>query len=178
MLPNRDAVPVFLAFNSVVYELTFRGRICARTIYQYSQPIFQSRLRTVPFQSTNSSVPGPNTECPLVRVDRTVSGDVMAVKPSGTSYNNNDVAGGRPASGAHERWIRRATARNCDCHSVASFIVDAQYQHRADRATILHHQRNTYESTTTQPCIPPGSLNRVPASAGIKAGMSPLPGGR
>ena len=30
----------------------------------------------------------------------------------------------------------------------------------------------------TQPCIPPGSLNRVPASAGVRAGMSPLPGGR
>jgi len=33
-------------------------------------------------------------------------------------------------------------------------------------------------SRSTQPCIPPGSLNRVPASAGVKAGMSPLPGGR
>ena len=31
---------------------------------------------------------------------------------------------------------------------------------------------------STQPCIPPGSLNRVPASAGVKAGRSPLPGGR
>ena len=32
---------------------------------------------------------------------------------------------------------------------------------------------------STQPCIPPGPLNRVPASAaGVKAGMSPLPGGR
>jgi len=31
---------------------------------------------------------------------------------------------------------------------------------------------------STQPCIPPGSLNRVPASAGVKAEMSPLPGGR
>ena len=31
---------------------------------------------------------------------------------------------------------------------------------------------------STQPCIPPGSLNRVPASAGVKAGISPLPGGR
>ena len=30
----------------------------------------------------------------------------------------------------------------------------------------------------TQPCIPPGSLNRVPASAGVRAGTSPLPGGR
>jgi len=31
---------------------------------------------------------------------------------------------------------------------------------------------------STQPCIPPVSLNRVPALAGVKAGMSPLPGGR
>ena len=31
---------------------------------------------------------------------------------------------------------------------------------------------------STQPCILPGSLNRVPASAGARAGMSPLPGGR
>jgi len=31
---------------------------------------------------------------------------------------------------------------------------------------------------STQPCIPSGSLNRVPASAEIKAGKSPLPGGR
>ena len=30
---------------------------------------------------------------------------------------------------------------------------------------------------STQPCIPPGSLNRV-ASAGLRAGMSPLPGGK
>ena len=31
---------------------------------------------------------------------------------------------------------------------------------------------------STQPCIPPGSLNRVPAWAGLRAGMSPLPAGR
>jgi len=31
---------------------------------------------------------------------------------------------------------------------------------------------------STQPCIPPGSLNRVAASAGVKTGMSPLSGGR
>jgi len=29
---------------------------------------------------------------------------------------------------------------------------------------------------TTQPCIHPGLLNRVPASAGVKAGKSPLLG--
>ena len=32
--------------------------------------------------------------------------------------------------------------------------------------------------TVKDVCIPPGSLNRVPASAGVKAGMSPLSGGR
>jgi len=31
---------------------------------------------------------------------------------------------------------------------------------------------------STQPCIPAGSLNRVSASAGVRAGMSPLQGGR
>ena len=31
---------------------------------------------------------------------------------------------------------------------------------------------------STQPCIPPGSVKRVPASVGVTAGMSPLPGGR
>ena len=30
-------------------------------------------------------------------------------------------------------------------------------------------------TSSTQPCIPSGSLNRVPASARVKAGMSPLP---
>ena len=31
---------------------------------------------------------------------------------------------------------------------------------------------------SVQLCIPPGSLNRVSASAGVKAGMEPLSGGR
>jgi len=31
---------------------------------------------------------------------------------------------------------------------------------------------------STQPCIYPGSLNRVPDSAEVRAGLSPLPGGR
>ena len=37
----------------------------------------------------------------------------------------------------------------------------------------LRYVHVSYRST--QPCIPPGSLNRVPASAEVKAGMSPLP---
>ena len=31
---------------------------------------------------------------------------------------------------------------------------------------------------STQPCIPPGSFDRVSSSGGVKAGMSHLPGGR
>ena len=37
---------------------------------------------------------------------------------------------------------------------------------------------DAYTFRSTQPCIAPGSLNRVPASAGLRAGMLPLPGGR
>ena len=41
--------------------------------------------------------------------------------------------------------------------------------------TILVRNKPT---RSTQPCIPPGSFNQVPASAGVKAGMSFLSGGR
>ena len=37
--------------------------------------------------------------------------------------------------------------------------------------------RHLQLSHITRPCIPPGPQNRVPASAGVKAGMSPLSGG-
>jgi len=43
---------------------------------------------------------------------------------------------------------------------------------------VYHHGVYNQPTRLIQPCIPPGSLNRVPASAGVKAGMSPLPGGR
>ena len=45
------------------------------------------------------------------------------------------------------------------------------YIHSKHMAIVAH-------TRSTQPCIPPGSLNRVPASAGVRAGTSPLPGGR
>ena len=45
-------------------------------------------------------------------------------------------------------------------------------------ADVLTKTRGPVSLSATQPCIPPGSLNRVPASAGVLAGMSPLPGGR
>ena len=43
------------------------------------------------------------------------------------------------------------------------------------RFTILVCNKPT---RSTQPCIPLGSLNQLPTSAGVKAGMSPLLGGR
>jgi len=40
-----------------------------------------------------------------------------------------------------------------------------------------HWLRLTAVPRSTQPCIPSRSLNRVPASIGVGAGMSLLPGG-
>ena len=42
----------------------------------------------------------------------------------------------------------------------------------------VYHLGSKKPARLTQPCTPPGSLNRVPTSAGVKAGLSPLPGGR
>jgi len=61
--------------------------------------------------------------------------------------------------------------------------VGRKFSHRHDNPVIVGVVRWLSASDTagyrsTQPCIPPGSLNRIPASAGVKAGMSPLSGGR
>jgi len=53
-----------------------------------------------------------------------------------------------------------------------SAILRALSQYHPTLLSTTHH------SISTQPCILPGSLNRVPASAGVRAGMSPLPDGR
>jgi len=47
--------------------------------------------------------------------------------------------------------------------------------HRTSRVNYLGMEQ---PPRSTQPCISPGSLNRVPASAGVKAGKPLLPGGR
>jgi len=44
--------------------------------------------------------------------------------------------------------------------------------------SLRHGLRLTAVPRSTQTCIPSRSLNRVPALAGVRAGMSPLPGGR
>jgi len=51
-------------------------------------------------------------------------------------------------------------------------------QSRQRRVAVLGNLFTPIVRRSTQPCIPSGSLNLVPASAGVKAGKSPLPGGR
>jgi len=51
-------------------------------------------------------------------------------------------------------------------------------QLRRFRVAVLGKLFTSIVPRPTQPCIPLGSLNRVPASAWVKAGKSPLPGGR
>jgi len=55
---------------------------------------------------------------------------------------------------------------------------ESQSQSRRGRVAVLGKLFAPSVPRSTQPCIPSGSLNRVPASAGVKAGKSPLPGGR
>jgi len=51
-------------------------------------------------------------------------------------------------------------------------------QSRRCRVAVLGKLVTPIVPRSTQPCIPSGPLNRVPASAGVKAGKSPLLGGR
>ena len=46
------------------------------------------------------------------------------------------------------------------------------------KCSLGHGLHLTAVRRSTRPCIPSGSLNRVPASSGVRAGLSPLPGGR
>ena len=54
----------------------------------------------------------------------------------------------------------------------------SQTRAQTTHTSTTHRHTYTHSPRSTQPCIPPGSLNRVPASAGVTAGMSPLPGDR
>jgi len=87
------------------------------------------------------------------------------------------------------RFPRYATAKHSkDLHSLA--LRREQLASRKLGVTRLstngmsfyspaaEHHRSTFAGRSTQSCISSSSLNRVPASAGVKAGMSPLPGGR
>jgi len=71
--------------------------------------------------------------------------------------------------------------RRSDTLCTSGFMDDVIFAHQprlARRRRPAEAQCTPSTTRSTQPCIPLGSLNRVPASAGVRAGMSPLPGGR
>jgi len=78
-------------------------------------------------------------------------------------HNQNDISIGSSVTG----WI--TVVSNTHTQTLRPRYVCISKPHLC--TTII-------ATRSTQPCIRPGSLNRVPASAGLKAGMSPLPGGR
>jgi len=72
-----------------------------------------------------------------------------------------------------EEWLVGATPSTWNFGSTGP-----RWSEIADFEPIFARRASAVTPRSTQPCIPPGSLNRVPASAGVKAGKSPLPGGR
>ena len=75
-----------------------------------------------------------------------------------------------PASAAS--GLRRPRAS--ETAPAASFVADARPLGRRRRTSQVSvsqtDPRDAPSHRSTQPCIPPGSLNRVPASAGVKGG--------
>ena len=87
----------------------------------------------------------------------------------------------RPGRRTVRKLRRRLERRLRDARqpdAVRGALENRQHVPRLARTRRLRAVPRAYHLRSTQPCIPPGSLNRVPASAGVRAGMSPLPGGR
>ena len=77
--------------------------------------------------------------------------------------------------------VSRPGSRRCVRRGARTAVIRtaSRTAHRRHAGTCSPYVRYLYYATRlTQPCIPSGSLNRVPALAGVKAGMSPLTGGR
>ena len=79
-------------------------------------------------------------------------------------------------TGAGRRSRRPRVAAHAQTYSVEFNLLKAKGPNDHLHCSIIYDVHT--HTRSTQPCIPPGSLNRVPASAGVKAGLSPLPGGR
>ena len=100
--------------------------------------------------------------------------------PCGTQHHYQQVCIRPPVC-----WQRGPVVSvvRCFIHSfIHSFILNEVTLHRARLVlgwvTVfgqVYRLVCNQPSRSTQPCIPPGSLNLVPASAGVTAGMSPLP---
>ena len=123
---------------------------------------------------TPGSAPGP-----------TLGNEYGKTLPFFTSQNYRAL--GAPGQWHHNAERRRKCTRHTQQVPDAVDCADCINKFMTDyTATILtsaqftppHTHTHTPHTRSTQPCILPGSLNRVPASAGVRVGMSPLPGGR
>jgi len=100
-----------------------------------------------------------------------MSRETAAVEMSGTGMSRDSVRD----QFVCRIWLTRLPLWALLVTSTYGILLTALERYFA----VVHHIWYKVRTTTsTQPCIPPGSLNRVPASAGVKAGMSSLPGGR
>jgi len=97
-----------------------------------------------------------------------------ALRPRPTPPHDNDAI-------STDHWLAK---RNYTAAQPANFVVnlfvgrEILYCSRYTGSIGGDHCSSIIYTRSTQPCVRPGSLNRVPASAGVRAGMSPLPGGR
>jgi len=73
--------------------------------------------------------------------------------------------------------VHHATPYFLSC-SFSQCLVEVYRNRRSMLPYGLMWLAKDFPARSIQPCNAPGSLNRVPASAGIKAGKSPLPGSR
>ena len=87
----------------------------------------------------------------------------------GRSASNNDPAQGLHTLKSGPAFVTGAFYTKCMLGAKLFKIV---------HCCISSNVTAALSTRSTQPCIPPGSLNRVPASVGVRAGMSPLPRGR
>ena len=153
-------------------------------------PVDGTRAITVPRVDRSTAAPealrasvgpasrGPSVSTPPHRRHRRRRADPGS---AATAADVKRQPTGLPDAGVHRRGLDD-TAR-----SLLALVLLSGCFHSPGGTTLYQETVNTrtcytsnvYQPTRlTQPCIPPRSLNRVPASAGVKAGMSPLPGGR
>ena len=80
-------------------------------------------------------------------------------------------------------WAYFITLIQVECNVITfTFALKSEFYPRQipqkidpfhDDISIPIQYKEPWSTRSTQPCIPPGSLNWVPASAGVRAGMSP-----
>jgi len=117
--------------------------------------------------------------------------DVFFLQDSAPSHRvkatQNFLRDNTPDFISSQEWTPHSPDLNPLDYSVWEILQELVYKGRLEPFANLKDLQNVIRDKwhdvddhtgSTQPCIPPGSLNRVPASAGVRAGTSPLPGGR